>query len=41
MGVDLAILDKSISRYASHVFEREAFQESLSPEEADMARAFK
>ncbi|NOQ36044.1 MAG: stringent starvation protein A [Methylococcaceae bacterium] len=41
LGVDLELLDKSISEYAGRIFVREAFQESLSPEENDMANSFK
>lgn len=41
MGVELSALDKSISQYANRVFAREAFQESLSPEEREMASTVK
>lgn len=41
MGIDLASLDKSISQYANRVFSREAFQESLSPKEREMANSSK
>ncbi len=39
LGIDLGQLSESISQYANRVFLREAFQESLSPEEKDMVRA--
>jgi RNA polymerase-associated protein len=39
LGIDLGLLDPSISQYATQIFAREAFQESLSPEERNMARA--
>lgn len=38
LGIDLGLLNSSISHYANQIFSREAFQESLSPEEKDMAR---
>ena len=39
LGIDLGLLNSSISQYANRVFAREAFQESLSVEEKDMERA--
>jgi RNA polymerase-associated protein len=38
LGIDLGLLDRNISHYANQIFSREAFQESLSPEEKEMIR---
>ncbi len=38
LGIDLGLLNSSISQYANRIFAREAFQESLSVEEKDMER---
>jgi len=39
LGIDLGLLNSSISQYANRIFVREAFQESLSVEEKDMERS--
>lgn len=41
LGIDLGLLSPHISRYANQIFSRDAFQESLSPEEKDMQRKAK
>lgn len=37
LGIDFNILGSALTAYANRLFSREAFQESLSPEEKDMA----